>query len=298
MKNIPPLPALKCFEAAARLGSVTRAARELHVTHSAVSQQIGSLEQSMGVALFVREARGLRLTEAGRLYALEIRTALHALSSATHHVQGRPDDDELVIATLASFALHWLTPRLPDFQQRYPQYRVRLHTSLELQDLHQGRADIGIRMGQGHWPQLSQQKLFSDELVVVAAPALAVGREPTTAQDILNLPLLHSTDAPWSDWCQQAGLAADAIPPPTLTANDSNIILGAALLGQGVALERRSLVDGLVKSGALLQLSPITVPYPYAYWLVWQPREQLSLKQLHLTQWMQEQVHHYLQNCR
>lgn len=290
MKNIPPLTALKCFEAAARLGSVTRAARELHVTHSAVSQQIGSLEQSMGVALFIREARGLHLTEAGRLYALEIRTALHALSSATHQVQGRPDDDELVIATLASFALHWLTPRLTDFLQRYPQYRVRLHTSLELQDLRHGRADIGIRMGQGHWPELSQQKLFNDELVVVAAPQLAAGQRLDTPHAILGLPLLYSTDAPWSDWCQQAGITADALPQPTLTANDSNIILGAALLGQGVALERRSLVDGLIKSGALVQLSPITVPYPYPYWLVWQPRENLSLKQQHFMQWMHEQV--------
>ncbi len=291
MKNIPPLTTLKCFEAAARLGSVTQAARELHITHSAVSQQVRSLEDSMGIALFVRQARGLRLTEAGRLYALEVRTALQALSSATHQVQGRPDDNELVITTLASFAQHWLVPRLADFQQRYPQYRVRLLTSLELHDLRQGLADIGIRMGQGHWPELTQKKLFSDELVVVAARHFAAGTPPNTAQQILRGPLLQSTDAPWSDWCALAGQQA---PAPSLTANDSNVLLAAVLQGQGIALERRSLVAGLLDSGDLVQLSPLCPPYPYPYWLVWQPREALSQKQLHFIQWIQQQVLHYL----
>jgi LysR family glycine cleavage system transcriptional activator len=293
MKNIPPLTTLKCFEAAARLGSVTQAAHELHVTHSAVSQQLGSLEQNMGIALFVREARGLRLTEAGRLYALEVRVALQALSSATHQVQGRPDDAELVITTLASFALHWLTPRLADFQQRYPHYRLRLHTSLELQDLRQGLADIGIRMGQGHWPELTQKKLFHDELLVVAAPHFAGGQLPESPAQILAGPLLHSTDAPWSDWCQLAKIEAQQLPPPSLSANDSNIILGAAVLGQGIALERRSLVAGALQRGELVQLSPLTLPYPYPYWLVWQPRESLSQKQLHFIEWMQEQASVY-----
>ncbi|MGY4531638.1 LysR family glycine cleavage system transcriptional activator [Pseudomonas sp. TE3786] len=295
MKNIPPLTTLKCFEAAARLGSVTQAAHELHVTHSAVSQQLGSLEQNIGLALFVREARGLRLTEAGRLYALEVRAALLALSSATHQVQGRPDDAELVITTLASFALHWLIPRLGDFQQRYPHYRVRLHTSLELQNLQQGLADIGIRMGQGHWPELTQKKLFTDQLLVVAAPHFADGDLPRSPEQILAGPLLHSTDAPWKDWCQLAGLAGEHLPAPSLSANDSNIILGAALLGQGIALERRSLVAGALQRGELVQLSPLCLPYPYPYWLVWQPRESLSHKQLHFIEWMQEQTRAYLQ---
>ncbi len=290
MKNIPPLTTLKCFEAAARLGSVTQAARELHVTHSAVSQQLSSLEDNLGIALFIREARGLRLTEAGRLYALEIRTALQALSSATHQVQGRPDDNELVIATLASFALHWLTPRLADFRERYPQYRLRLHTSLELQDLRQGFADIGIRMGRGHWPALAQKKLFNDELLVVAAPHFTTGERPETPAQIAASPLLHSTDAPWAEWCQIAGLSPDSLQSPALTANDSNIILGAALAGHGIALERRSLVAGLLTRGELVQLSPLTLPYPYPYWLVWQQRDSLSQKQLHFIDWMLGQV--------
>lgn len=293
MKGIPPLTALKCFEAAARLGSVTQAARELHVTHSAVSQQIGSLEQSMGIALFVREARGLRLTEEGRLYALEIRVALQGIANATRQVQGRADDNELVITTLPSFAVHWLLPRLAHFQQLYPHYNVRLHTGLELQDLHRGMVDFGIRMGQGNWPELTQKKLFNDELVVVAAPHLAKHLPSGTAATLAG-PLLHSTDAAWSDWCRHAGINPDALPPPTLTANDSNIVLRAALLGHGIALERRSLVADLLQRRELLQLSPITAPYPYPYWLVWRPRESLSPKHSHFVEWLNGQVKTYL----
>jgi len=175
MKPIPPLTALRCFEAVARLGGVTQAARELHVTHSAVSQQIKVLEDVMGVALFVREARGLRPTEEGRLYALDIRAALRDITQATRRAQARPHDSELVIATLPSFAQHWLVPRLQSFREAHPYYRVRLATGLQLEDLRHGVSDIAIRMGQGHWPDVAQQKLFDDEMVVVAAPHFALG---------------------------------------------------------------------------------------------------------------------------
>ncbi|MGE8490631.1 MAG: LysR family transcriptional regulator, partial [Paraburkholderia nemoris] len=164
MKPIPPLTALRCFEAVARLGGVTQAARELHVTHSAVSQQIKVLEDSMGVALFMREARGLRLTEEGRLYALDIRMALRDITHATRRAQARPHESELVITTLPSFAQHWLVPRLGSFRDAHPYYRIRLQTSLQVEDFRQGASDIGIRMGQGHWPDVAQQKLFDDEM--------------------------------------------------------------------------------------------------------------------------------------
>ena len=199
MKPIPPLTALRCFEAVARLGGVTQAARELHVTHSAVSQQIKVLEDAMGVALFVREARGLRLTEEGRLYALDIRAALRDITQATRRAQARPHESELVISTLPSFAQHWLVPRLASFREAHPYYRVRLLTSLQVEDFRQGVSDIGIRMGQGHWPDVAQQKLFDDELVVVAAPHFALGptrRLPVTAEDVVACPLISSPDTP------------------------------------------------------------------------------------------------------
>lgn len=293
MTTIPALTALRYFEAAARLGGVTPAARELHVTHSAVSQQIRVLEEGMGVALFEREARGLRLTEAGRLYALEIRGALRRIGEATQQAQARPQESELVVATLPSFAAHWLLPRLARLRERHPHYRVRLQTSLDLQDLRHGQADVGIRMGQGNWPGLGQQRLFADELVVVAAPALNGGRLPASAQEIIAAPLIHSTDAPWSDWCRAAGVE----PPsglPALAANDSNVVMAALLLGQGVALERRSVVAAALASGALVQLSAVCVRYPYAYWLVWPQRDVMDAKQQQFIQWMLDEAADYL----
>jgi LysR family transcriptional regulator, glycine cleavage system transcriptional activator len=299
MSAIPPFAALRCFEAVARLGGVTLAARELHVTHSAVSQQIKLLEDTMGVALFVREARGLRLTEEGRLYALEVRAALRDISLATRRAQARPQESELVISTVPSFAQHWLVPRLAGFRALHPYYRIRLATSLQIEDLRQG-VDIGIRMGQGNWPDVAHRKLLDDDLIAVASPRLAGapgGRFPVTAEDVMACPLIASLDAPWTDWCRAARVPE---PPPasiTLTANDSNIVMTALLLGDGVALERRSIVAQALGRGDLVQITGVSVPYPYPYWLVWQPLEIMNTKQTHFAQWIEAQMDAYLRGA-
>jgi LysR family transcriptional regulator, glycine cleavage system transcriptional activator len=297
MKPIPPLTALRSFEAVARLGGITPAARELHVTHSAVSQQIKVLEDVMGVVLFMREARGLRLTEEGRLYALEIRAALRDITQATRRAQARPHESELVISTLPSFAQHWLVPRLASFRDAHPYYRVRLVTSLQIEDFRQGVSDIGIRMGQGHWPDVAQQKLFDDDMVVVAAPHFSLapnGRFPVSAEDVLACPLVSSPDTPWADWCQAGQVAEPAAQSVVLSANDSNLVIGAVRAGQGVALERRSLVAQALAQRELVQITDIRVPYPYPYWLVWRQREILDARQAHFAQWIDGQVEAYL----
>jgi LysR family glycine cleavage system transcriptional activator len=292
MSQLPPLAALRCFEAVARLGTVTQAARELHVTHSAVSQQIRILEQMIGVTLFVREARGLRPTEEGRLYALDIRAALRSITQATQLAQARPQESDLVIAALPSFALHWLVPRLARFRALHPYYRVRLQTSLDIQDLRQGHADLGIRMGHGAWPGLAVKALFDDELVVVCAPHFRNGRLPTCALDIVSCPLISSTDVSWADWCRAAGVAEPALGGGW-AANDSNIVLGAVLLGEGLALERRSLVANAIARGQLVQVSNITAPYPYRYWLAWRQQDAPNTSQAHFIAWMEQEVQGY-----
>ena len=170
MSAFPPLTCLRSFEATSRLGSVTLAAKELHVTHSAISQQIKVLEEIVGLTLFVREGRGLRVSEDGRLYALQIRKALGDIAEATRLIQAQPKMGELVIAVLPSFGRSWLLPRLPGFQQLYPDIGIRLQASLTISNLHQESVDIGIRMGKGEWEGVEQKLLFHDEVVVVAAP--------------------------------------------------------------------------------------------------------------------------------
>ena len=292
MRHLPPLSALRSFEALARLGSVTQAASELHVTHSAISQQIRQLEEMLGVVLFVREGRGLRLTEDGRLYALQVRIGLTELTEATRLIQARPRDGELVVAVLPSFGAHWLLPRLPRFQARFPQYRISLRASLDIQDLRQGLVDIGVRMGQGGWEGLQQQHLFDDELVVVASPGFRQGKLPRTPAEIVAGPVVRTVES-WMGWCQAAGVEEPS--QAGLWINDSNLVLQAVQQGMGVALERRSLVDAGLKSGMLVQLSDIVVPYPYPHWLVWPQRESSLLKQREFANWMAEEVAVYQQ---
>lgn len=292
MRPLPPLSALRSFEALARLGSVTLAASELHVTHSAISQQIKLLEELLGVVLFLREGRGLRLTEDGRLYALQVRIGLAELTEATRLVQARPRDGELVLAVLPSFGAHWLLPRLPRFQARFPQYRISLRASLDIQDLRQGLVDIGIRMGQGDWEGLQQQHLFDDELVVVASPRFQQGQLPCSPAEIVAGPVVRTVES-WMGWCQAAGVVEPA--QAGLWINDSNLVLQAVQQGLGVALERRSLVHDALQAGTLVQVSDIVVPYPYPHWLVWPARESSQRKQRDFAGWMAEEVAIYQQ---
>jgi LysR family glycine cleavage system transcriptional activator len=298
MRSIPPLTALKCFEAAARLSSVTLAAKELHVTHSAVSQQIRLLEETLNVTLFQREPRGLKLTEAGRLYALDVRTALLDISKATQLARARPQEGELVVSTLPSFALHWLVPRMPSFYAAHPDDRIRLHTSLEVQDLRNGLVDVGIRMGPGQWPDLMKKKLFEDRLLVVASPHFQSGRLPTTAEEVAQSRLVCASTASWDDWFEAAGVSHPSGAQPFLTANDSNIVLGAVALGQGLALERHSLVANALDRGELVQITDITIPYPYPYWVVWPPRDAVASKQARFVAWLEAEVSQYLSGLK
>lgn len=295
MRILPPLSALRSFEAVARLGSVTLAAAELHVTHSAISQQIRQLEELLGVALLLREGRGLRLSEDGRLYALQVRLGLTELSEATRLVQARPREGELVIAVLPSFGANWLLPRLPRFHARFPAYRLSLRASLDIQDLRQGLVDVGVRMGQGDWEGLQQKKLFEDELVMVAAPAFNGGRLPRTPAEVVAAPTVRTAES-WYSWCEAAGVVD---PGRTdLWINDSNLVLEAVRLGHGVALERRSIVQASLDAGSLVQLTDIVVPYPHPHWLVWPQRESAQVKRNDFIVWIEDEVARYQQSLR
>ena len=292
MSTFPPLTCLRSFEATSRLGSVTLAAKELHVTHSAISQQIKALEAFVGLTLFVREGRGLRVSEDGRLYALQIRKALGDIAEATRLIQAQPKTDELVVAVLPSFGRSWLVPRLPTFQALYPHMRIRLQASLSISNLHQESVDIGIRMGKGDWEGVEQRLLFHDELIAVAAPHFNHGQLPQTPQQIVDSTLIHSTES-WLPWCEAAGVDMSG-ERAGLCSNDSNLILEAVRLGQGIALERRSLVQDAIARGELVQLGDVCAPYAYPYWLVWPPREGSQTKQHAFSQWLFKEVEDYL----
>lgn len=292
MSNIPPISCLRSFEAVARLGSVTLAAQELHVTHSAISQQLKVLEELLGVSLFIREGRGLRVSEDGRLYSLQIRDSLSAIAEATRLMKTTPKSSELVVAVLPSFGRSWLLPRIGRFQQRYPEITVRLQASLTISNLLQESVDVGVRMGRGDWEGLEKQLMFHDELVVVAAPAFNGGQLPQTPAQVIASPIVFTMES-WQPWCHAAGLEVE-VPRAGLCSNDSNLVLEAVRLGQGIALARRSLVHDAIVRGELVQLTEYAAPYPYPYWLVLPEQQRARARRHEFSTWLFEEVEWYL----
>ena len=290
MEKLPPLPALRAFEAVARLGSIIKAADELHVTHGAVSQQLQALEDHLGLPLFTRQGRRLSLSEDGRIYALRLRMALGDIATATAEVLSQPRTDELVIAVLPSFGAHWLARRLPRFLATHPQLRVQLRASLEAVDFSLERVDAAIRLGPGGWDGTSQIRLFEDDLLVVASPRFNGGQLPRTPAEIIASPLIRSVES-WSNWLAAAGLADASLHGPVY--NDANLVVEAVRQGQGITLARRSIVHDLLCSGELVQLSPITAPYANPCWLVWPTRSEGTAKLTSFSRWLKEEIAAY-----
>ena len=290
MNNLPPLPALRAFEAVARLGSVVRAADELHVTHGAVSQQLRVLEEYLGLSLFTRQGKRLMVTEDGRIYALRLRMAMGDIASATTNVLSLPRADELIVAVLPSFGAHWLVRRLPRFFAAHPEFKVTLRAGLEPVDFAVDRVDAAVRMGAGGWEGTSQTHLFMDELVVVASSGFNGGQLPRTPAEIMAAPHIRSVDS-WNPWLMAAGLPQ--IEPSGPSFSDSNLLIEALRQRQGVALTRRSLVHDLVRTGELVMLSDIAVPY-VPYWLVWPMRSHRTAKLAALAGWLEGEVSRYL----
>ncbi|WP_035061654.1 transcriptional regulator GcvA [Andreprevotia chitinilytica] len=293
MREHPPLAALRAFEAVARVGSVVKAAEELHVTHGAVSHQLRALEEYLGIELFARKGKRLRLLEEGRVYALQVRLVLEEIARATRAVLAQPRANELFVGVIPSFGQHWLVPRLPTFSAMYPELRLHLRASLEMEDLHTAQLDIAIRMGAGGWEELHQRRLMNDSLLAVASPHFNGGKLPVKPEDVLACPIIQTAE-PWGSWLMAAGL--EERPPSGIWMNDSNLVLEAVRLGQGVALSRRSLVDGALRRGELVRVTEIEIPYQYPYWLVWPPRSHGSAKLEAFSRWMADEVARYEAN--
>ena len=292
MKNLPPLPALRAFEAVARLGSVVRAADELHVTHGAVSQQLRVLESHLGISLLTRQGRRLKVNEDGRVYALRLRMALAEIAEATDAMLSLPRPDELVVAVLPSFGAHWLVRRLPRFTAQYPALKLTLRAGLELVDFDVDRVDVAIRMGPGGWEGASQKELFYDQLIAVASPQFNGGNLPRTPAEILAAPMVRTVES-WAPWLAAVGLSHVPVSGPVF--NDSTLVVEALRQCQGVTLTRRALVHDLIAQGELVQLSDVVANYANPYWLVWPTRINGTAKLQMFSEWLVAEMAAYLQ---
>ncbi|WMW81819.1 transcriptional regulator GcvA [Undibacterium cyanobacteriorum] len=262
------LNALQTFETAARMKSYSSAAQELHITHSAVSQQMRSLEQALGVALFERKGRQMKLTAHGQQLLKQIQPALRQISRALDQIQSEQKTPAIKVATLQSFATFWLLPRLGKFQALHPNLAIHIQAAIGLVNLEKTKTDIAIRFGLGRWDGYEAEKLLDDHLYPVCSPHFNKGRLPSSPQQLKRHRILcveHGRE--WQNWGQYAGIEISDFKVESHL-SDSNLMLTAAMAGQGIAVARHSLVAAEVAAGNLVRLFDVVAPSDYSYYLV------------------------------
>ncbi len=287
---LPPLPALRAFEAAARWMSLGRAAEELHVTHGAVSHQIKFLQAHVGVQLVQRQGRGIALTPAGQRLAPKLSEALQSLARCIEEVRPAHAQRRLRVSVLPSFASKWLLPRMSGFMTAHPNIELALDTSLDL--VHPGRdgVDLALRYGLGAWPGLHAQKLSDEAMLPVCSPHYRAGELPDSADAVLDCTLLSdNSTVTWHDW-QQAAALATAAPratvKPSMRFTDAALMVQAAVGAQGVALARSLLVRDDILAGRLVRLPGPVLPAAFSYYLVSDARRALSSSAKQFAAWI------------
>jgi LysR family transcriptional regulator, glycine cleavage system transcriptional activator len=297
LERLPPLNALRTFEAAARHLSFTAAAEELCVTAAAVSHQIRSLEEHLGTALFRRSNRALALTEAGTLLLPEVREAFARLNNATRGLRRHAFAGPLTVAVPPSFAAKWLVPRLSRFRARCSDIEVRITSSSELVDFGREDADLAIRYGTGLYPGLHTELLTATEFFPVCSPKLAQGPPPLIAPDDLrHVVLLHDeipttlpTVPSWETWLKAAGATGvDAAQGPRF--NTSFFTLEMALSGMGVALAQSTLVSADLAEGRLIRPFGVGLPVELSFFIVGPPGAFEKPKVKAFRDWLHEEM--------
>ena len=283
------MQALRAFEAAARMRSLTRAAESLHLTHGAISHQIKSLEADFGVRLVERAGRGIRLTDEGERFATRVRAVLADLGDAVREVTERANPRQLRVSVIPSFVARWLLPRIGRFFAAHPDIDLDVSATNALADFKRDDVDVAIRHGLGDWPGVVSEHVLDDTSFPVCSPRLANGRLPEHPADLSRYTLLRSEGESWKSWFEAAGLDW---PEPTRGPmfSDSSHTMQAAIDGQGIALARSSLLGNDVHNGVLVRLFDIVVSLPRKYFLVYPPRLVDSPKLAPFREWLFDEV--------
>jgi LysR family transcriptional regulator, glycine cleavage system transcriptional activator len=267
--RLPPLNALKAFEAAARHESFTRAAEELCVTQGAVSHQVKALETELAIKLFNRERQRLIITEAGREYLNVVRDALDRIAVGTERLLQRQSGGVLTVSTSPDFAAKWLVHRLGHFAEAHADIDLRISATLHHVDFAREEVDLAVRHGDGNWPGLETVRLSAEQLFAVCSPKLLSGRRRLEkVADVLKFPLIHlDSRADWTKWLQGLGVDdADVAHGPVL--NRASMVIDAAINGQGIALARTTLAAWDLIHGRLVRPFPDSMPVARTYWIV------------------------------
>jgi LysR family glycine cleavage system transcriptional activator len=266
---LPSLSLLAAFEATARTGSVTAAARELSLTQSAVSRQIKALEEQLGIVLFHRERQSIRPTAGGAAYAREIREALARISSASLNLRASPVGGTLTLAILPTFGTRWLAPRLPRFLGTCPGVTMNLVTRIAPFDFRHEAIDAAIHFGHDDWQDAEMVLIRRETVVPVCAPTLRDGYRFADTADIRAAPLLHLTTRPdaWERWLARHG--ADDTAVHGMLFDQFATLAQAAIAGLGVALIPSFLIHEELATGKLATAIDLPMESDGAYYLCW-----------------------------
>ncbi|WP_458095779.1 LysR substrate-binding domain-containing protein [Roseomonas sp. WA12] len=286
MRRLPSLNGVRAFEAAARNGGFAGAARELNVTPAAISRMVQLLEQRLGVPLFQREANRLSLTSHGRLYQAGLTQILDSLAQLTADVAGQPESHVLTVGVGPTFAIRWLIPRLAAFQREVPDVEVRITTGGVAAPFAEDWT-CGIQLGDGRWPGLSAEPLFTADLLPVCAPALAAGLDTPQALDPARLIRVAHAPEDWPRWLAGAGLPA--LRPAGPVFEFYGQALQAAADGIGIALGLRPYIDDDLRAGRLVAPFVLPVPKGRGWHLVFRERRRAEPGFVAFRDWLLRQ---------
>ncbi len=290
MSKLPPMSAIRVFEAAARHQSFTRAAEELGMTQAAVSYQIRMLEDRVGTPLFTRLPRQVVLTAKGRQLAPAVTEAFESLRDAFSGLEATVQS-VLSITTLTTFASAWLVPRLGRFQQLHPNIAVQIDVSAQIVDLTQSDFDIAIRSGTGEWPGLEAHFLFPSHFTPVGSPDLLRSADLREPADLLMLPILTPSDPWWRDWFAAAGLPdVDLSNRPDNSLGAQQFEGMAAMAGQGLAMINPYFFPTDLAAGRLVQPFDLVVQADRSYWIAYPKARRRSAKIQAFRDWALSEV--------
>ncbi|HEY0940582.1 MAG TPA: transcriptional regulator GcvA [Steroidobacter sp.] len=289
MKRIPVGP-LRAFDVAARNLNLSAAAEEMNVTHAAVSRQVKQLEDWLGVKLFERLPRGLRLTAQGALLAEGTRAAFDRLASALEDVSTPTVRRKLTISTFSSFNARWLMPRVQAFSMLFPDVDLQVITTSQLADFAREDVDIAIRFGGGNYPGLHTVPLFRPREIVVCAPSLLKGGAPLkNLSELRNFTLLHDDSyRSWARWLDAVGVKG-INPRRGIVCGDRNSMLQAALAGQGMAIASEVFAASELAAGRLVKVFEQEVSSEYAIYAVCLPRRLNDPMVAGVMEWLEQE---------
>jgi len=295
--HLPPLSALRAFEATARLKSFSRAADELSVTPAAISHQIRALEEDLGVRLFHRQNRAIELTASARVLLPGLSDAFAEIQASVRRLRSHNDTGTLTVTASPSIAAKWLVLRLHRFQARYPDIDVRISTSDEIVDLTRGDFDLAIRYGTGRYPGLDVELLLKNEVFPACSPRLLEAGPPLrTPADLRHHQLIHDQAvdrdplAPtWAMWLKAAGISGVS-PASGLTFSTGYMALDAAIAGHGVVLAYSTIAAADLAASRLVRLFTLALPDLFAYYIVTAPGALERPKIRAFRDWLREEA--------